>query len=153
MNKNLPYATAELLIQVDLAPLLVVPSSGLDPLYANYDRKGECIYATREEEAIAIAVGLTLGGRRPVVVMQQSGVGNCLNAIFSLADCYSIFFPILVFDRGEHDINPVQRISSHNTKMILSQLKMSILDPISPDAAAQFQAELALHTRWFLCPM
>jgi sulfopyruvate decarboxylase subunit alpha len=40
--------------------------------------------ATREEEAVGIAAGLYLGGARPTVMMQSSGLGNSLNAIASL---------------------------------------------------------------------
>ena len=37
--------------------------------------------ATREEEAFGIAAGLYLGGKRPTVMLQSSGLGNSINAI------------------------------------------------------------------------
>src|SRR4029453_18653348 len=37
--------------------------------------------ATREEEAFGIAAGLYLGGAKPTVMLQSSGLGNSLNAI------------------------------------------------------------------------
>src|SRR5437762_14089753 len=91
-----------------ISHIIVVPCTGLNPLYSHYERMGQCIYATREEEAIAIASGLAIGGALPAVVMQQSGVGNTLNAVFTLADAYCIYFPVVVLDRGVEDINPVQ---------------------------------------------
>src|SRR5260370_38493782 len=42
------------------------------------------ILATREEEAFGIAAGLYLGGARPSVMLQTSGLGNSLNALPSL---------------------------------------------------------------------
>ena len=36
------------------------------------------VLATREEEAFGIAAGLYLGGRRPTVMLQSSGLGNSL---------------------------------------------------------------------------
>lgn len=42
------------------------------------------IPATREDEAIGMAVGAWLGGKKPLVLMQNSGLGNCINALTSL---------------------------------------------------------------------
>ena len=39
--------------------------------------------ATREEEAFGIAAGLYLGGVRPAVMLQSSGLGNSINALAS----------------------------------------------------------------------
>ena len=57
--------------------------------------------ATREEEAFGIAAGLYLGGRRPAVMLQSSGVGNSLNAITSLLLPYRIPVLMIVNMRGE----------------------------------------------------
>src|SRR5688572_2276096 len=46
--------------------------------------------ATREEEAFGIAAGLYLGGARPTVMLQSSGLGNSLNALGSLLIPYQI---------------------------------------------------------------
>jgi sulfopyruvate decarboxylase subunit alpha len=59
------------------------------------------ILATREEEAFGIAAGLYLGGRRPAVMLQSSGVGNSLNAITSLLLPYRIPVLMVVNIRGE----------------------------------------------------
>jgi sulfopyruvate decarboxylase subunit alpha len=57
--------------------------------------------ATREEEAFGIAAGLYLGGARPVVMLQSSGLGNSLNAITSLLVPYKIPVLIVVSMRGD----------------------------------------------------
>src|SRR5215510_667182 len=49
--------------------------------------------ATREEEAFGVAAGLYLGGARPAVMLQSSGLGNSLNALTSLLVPYRI--PVL----------------------------------------------------------
>jgi sulfopyruvate decarboxylase TPP-binding subunit len=36
---------------------------------------------TTEEEGVAIAAGAWLGGSRSVLLMQSSGVGNCINML------------------------------------------------------------------------
>ena len=57
--------------------------------------------ATREEEAFGIAAGLYLGGVRPTVLLQSSGLGNSLNAISSLLLPYQIPALILISMRGD----------------------------------------------------
>ena len=57
--------------------------------------------ATREEEAFGIAAGLYLGGARPTVMLQSSGLGNSLNAITSLLVPYQIPALIVISMRGD----------------------------------------------------
>jgi sulfopyruvate decarboxylase subunit alpha len=57
--------------------------------------------ATREEEAFGIAAGLYLGGARPTVVLQSSGLGNSLNALTSLFIPYQIPALIVISMRGD----------------------------------------------------
>src|SRR5438045_2266613 len=57
--------------------------------------------ATREEEACGIAAGLYLGGRRPTVMMQSSGLGNSLNALTSLVLPYQIPMLMVISMRGD----------------------------------------------------
>jgi sulfopyruvate decarboxylase subunit alpha len=59
------------------------------------------ILATREEEAFGIAAGLYLGGKRPTVMLQSSGLGNSLNAITSLVIPYQIPMLVLISMRGD----------------------------------------------------
>jgi sulfopyruvate decarboxylase subunit alpha len=59
------------------------------------------ILATREEEAFGIAAGLYLGGRKPAVMLQSSGIGNSLNALTSLVLPYQIPMLIVVSMRGD----------------------------------------------------
>ena len=57
--------------------------------------------ATREEEAFGIAAGLYLGGARPTVMLQSSGLGNSLNAITSLLVPYKIPALVIISMRGD----------------------------------------------------
>jgi sulfopyruvate decarboxylase subunit alpha len=59
------------------------------------------ILATREEEAFGIAAGLYLGGARPTVMLQSSGLGNSLNALTSLLVPYRIPMLIVISMRGD----------------------------------------------------
>jgi sulfopyruvate decarboxylase subunit alpha len=57
--------------------------------------------ATREEEAFGIAAGLYLGGKRPTVMLQSSGLGNSINALTSLCVPYQIPALIVISMRGD----------------------------------------------------
>jgi sulfopyruvate decarboxylase subunit alpha len=59
------------------------------------------LLATREEEAFGIAAGLYLGGRKPAVMIQSSGLGNSLNAITSLLIPYQIPVLMIISMRGD----------------------------------------------------
>lgn len=95
--------------QVSLITL--VPDEQLIPLIAGAqaDAALTTLTATREEEAIGIASGAVLGGRRAAVLMQSSGFGNSVNALASLVVPYQLPVPLFISERGtlgEH--NPVQ---------------------------------------------
>jgi sulfopyruvate decarboxylase subunit alpha len=59
------------------------------------------ISAVREDSAVGIAAGASLGGAQPVVFMQNSGLGVCANALMSLNQIYDIPALLVVSWRGE----------------------------------------------------
>jgi sulfopyruvate decarboxylase alpha subunit len=67
-----------------------------------------CNVLTTEEEGVAIAAGAWLGGLRSVLLMQSSGVGNCINML-SLPVIARLPLLMLVTMRGEwEEFNPWQ---------------------------------------------
>ena len=63
---------------------------------------------TTEEEGVALLVGAWAGGQRGVLLMQSSGVGNCVNML-SLTQIFRFPFLTLVTMRGEWgEFNPWQ---------------------------------------------
>src|SRR5262245_16670560 len=66
------------------------------------------IVLTTEEEGVGLVAGAALGGERAALLMQSSGVGNCINMFSLLKSCG---FPclVLVTMRGEYaEFNPWQ---------------------------------------------
>jgi len=59
------------------------------------------LVATREDEAIGIAVGAWFAGKKPLVFMQNSGLGNCIDIITSLLKPYGINIDLLIQNRKE----------------------------------------------------
>lgn len=60
----------------------------------------ETVDLTREEDGVGIAAGACLAGRRPVISIQSSGLGNMMNAIMSLTACYGLPMVVLASWRG-----------------------------------------------------
>ena len=54
---------------------------------------------TREDEAIAFAAGVIVGGGECSVFMQNSGLGHCVDVITSLLKPYNITVPMEVHVR------------------------------------------------------
>ena len=73
-----------------------VPCSLLGPIieHLSHSKNFQYVPATREDEALGIAVGAYMGGKKPVVLMQNSGLGNSIDALTSLVLLYK--FPILL---------------------------------------------------------
>jgi sulfopyruvate decarboxylase subunit alpha len=55
---------------------------------------------TREEEGVGICAGAFMGGKRPALLMQNSGLGNCINALVSLDLLYDIPVVLIISHRG-----------------------------------------------------
>jgi phosphonopyruvate decarboxylase len=79
-----------------------VPCSLVESLIAVLEDHERVPYlsAVREDVAVGLAAGAWLGGRRPVVVMQNSGLGTSLNALASLSLMYGLPALLLVTWRG-----------------------------------------------------
>lgn len=80
-----------------------VPCSLLKGVIRRFDTEPRWGYvsATREDSALGMAGGAWLGGRRPVVLMQNSGLGVSLNALASLHLLYGLPTLLVVSWRGE----------------------------------------------------
>lgn len=82
--------------------IIHIPSSTLKTLIAHCEQlPGVCCFpATREEEAIGIASGLTLAGRRCLLIIQDNGIGNSLTALTTFPEPYHIPLFAIVSRRG-----------------------------------------------------
>jgi phosphonopyruvate decarboxylase len=80
-----------------------VPCSFLKPLinYAIDDPQLEYVAANNEGEAVAYAFGAWLAGRKAVVMFQNSGLGNTINPLSSLAIPFQVPLLLVTTWRGE----------------------------------------------------
>ena len=66
-----------------------VPCSLVKSVIATLEERGGYIAETREDAAVGLAAGAYMAGKQPVVIMQNSGLGVCLNALSSLSLIYA----------------------------------------------------------------
>ena len=100
----------EALKQSNIGQVAYVPDAGHKSLseQCHGDAGIRTIALTTEEEGVALAAGAWLGGVRAALLMQSSGVGNCINMLSLAEECR---FPLLmlVTMRGEWgETNPWQ---------------------------------------------
>ena len=89
------------------------------------DRFFHVVSATREEEAIGIAVGAYAVRRNAAVFMQSSGFGNSVNALASLCVPYRTPIPLFINLRGgAGEFNIAQVAMGRTTRPILDLLGM-----------------------------
>src|SRR6266567_305147 len=87
-----------------------VPDAGHSRLIAlaHADANMHAVVLTTEEEGVAMAAGAWLGGQRAVLLMQSSGVGNCINMLSLPVNCRMPFLTLVTM-RGEWaEFNPWQ---------------------------------------------
>jgi len=77
-----------------------VPCSLVKSLIATLEERGGYIPETREDAAVGLAAGAYMAGKQPVVIMQNSGLGVCLNALASLSLIYHLPCLLLITWRG-----------------------------------------------------
>ncbi|MDA1098101.1 MAG: thiamine pyrophosphate-binding protein [Proteobacteria bacterium] len=111
-----------------------VPDAGHSELIRRCDGAAgmRLVPLTTEEEGIALLAGAWLGGQRGVLLMQSSGVGNCINMLSLARVCR---FPLLtlVTMRGQWgEFNPWQVPMGQLTPKVLEaadNLVFSVDDP------------------------
>ena len=91
------------------------------------------IALTTEEEGVALIAGADLGGARGVLLMQSSGVGNCINML-SLIKGGRFPFLTLVSMRGDFgEGNPWQFAMGQATQPVLEAMDVICLRAERPE--------------------
>jgi sulfopyruvate decarboxylase subunit alpha len=92
----------EKLQQKDFSFFTGVPCSLLSGLISSLDKSPDVEYmpAVREDAAVGVCAGMYMAGKLPVLLMQNSGLGYCLNAFTSLNLIYNIPTLVIMSWRG-----------------------------------------------------
>ncbi len=122
-----------------------VPDAGHKYLIeaAHADPAMKAIVLTTEEEGIALAAGAWLGGARCALLMQSSGVGNCINMLSLPINCRMPFLTLVTM-RGEWgEFNPWQVPMGSATQPVLTAAGVHVRRAERPDEVAEMVAASA----------
>ena len=125
----------DLLRQHKVTQFAYVPDAGhrilIDRSLADPDVHSVAL--TTEEEGVALLAGADLGGARGVLLMQSSGVGNCINML-SLTSGGRFPFLALISMRGDFgEGNPWQYPMGQATQKVLEAMGVICLRADTPE--------------------
>jgi len=124
-----PEALYRTLKAAEVRQMAYVPDAGHSTLIDLFAADPEVVsnVLTSEEEGVAIAAGAWLGGQRSVLLMQSSGVGNCINML-SLPAIGRFPLLMLVTMRGEWaEFNPWQVPMGRATRPSLEAIGVRVM--------------------------
>jgi sulfopyruvate decarboxylase alpha subunit len=123
----------------DIRQVGYVPDAGHSRLIelCHADPAMRAVVLTSEEEGIGLAAGAWLGGERAALLLQSSGVGNCINML-SLAKSCHIPLLMLVTMRGEWgEFNPWQVPMGSKTQAALELMDVLVYRAEHAEDAAE----------------
>jgi sulfopyruvate decarboxylase subunit alpha len=134
----------DLLLQEGVDFIVSVPCNMLGELITIIERSPvQHIPVCREEEGVGIAAGAALAGKKPLLLMQNSGLGNSINALMSLTRLYELPLFLLMSHRG----GPGEQISAQipmgeAVPLLLKTLGISCLSVRSIDNIAPLKKRI-----------
>ena len=141
-----PNAIYRVLKQHDVRQMSYVPDAGHSRLIELFRKDPDVVanLLTSEEEGVAISAGAWLGGQRSVLLMQSSGVGNCINML-SLATIARFPLLMIVTMRGEWaEFNPWQVPMGLATEPALAAIGVRTLRADTPEDLVAIVGSAAL---------
>jgi len=117
-----PVDIFQILMDHQVRQVAYVPDAGHTQLIEMCHKNPEMktVVLTTEEEGVAMLAGAWLGGDRGALLMQSSGVGNCINML-SLPRVCRMPLLMLVTMRGQWgEFNPWQVPMGQNTQKALT---------------------------------
>ena len=129
--------------EADIRQVAYVPDSGHARLIqlCHADRRLKTTVLTTEEEGIGVMSGAWLGGERGVLLMQSSGVGNCVNTL-SLATVCGFPLLMLVTMRGEfEEFNSWQVPMAEATAPVLEAVGVEVVRAETAEDAPRLVAD------------
>jgi sulfopyruvate decarboxylase alpha subunit len=144
-NQDWPLVLFEELRRAKISIACHVPDAGHARLigYCEAEPSVACIGLANEQEGVALCAGAWLGGARSALLMQSSGVGNCVNSLGMIKECR---FPLLalITMRGEWgEFNPWQVPVAQATPALLELMGVIVHRADTPDAVAPTVAAAA----------
>ena len=134
-TRTWPHDIYNVFKQAGIEQIAYVPDAGHAELIreCEADSAMNVVSLTTEEEGVAMLAGGWLGGKRGALLMQSSGVGNCINMLSVIIEGR---FPLLmvVTMRGEWgEFNPWQLPMGQSTPRVLEDIGVYVQRAERPD--------------------
>lgn len=97
------------------------------------DPEVQAIALTTEEEGVALVAGADVGGSRAVLLMQSSGVGNCINMLSLIKGGHFPFLTIVSMRGNFGEGNPWQYAMGQATQSVLEAMGVICLTADRPE--------------------
>jgi sulfopyruvate decarboxylase alpha subunit len=129
-----------------------IPDGGLTQLLKmiEAEKAMRLVTLTTEEEGVGIATGCWIAGGRPMIAMQSSGVGNCINAL-GFPAAYRAPCLMLVTMRGQWgEFNPWQVPMGQAARPALEAIGVKCFPVEKPAEVGETfaaAADIAFHSR------
>ena len=123
----------------DVAQVSFVPDAGHTELIKSClaDNHIKTTRLTTEEEGVALSLGAWLGGDRSALLMQSSGVGNCINMLSIIEETRSPLLMVVTM-RGEWgEFNPWQIPMGQGTQKSLEDAGVIVYHVDNADDLAE----------------
>jgi sulfopyruvate decarboxylase alpha subunit len=140
-----PFDIYRALKAAGVSQICYVPDAGHSRLIklSHRDTDIKTTVLTTEEEGVALAAGAWLGGDRAVLLMQSSGVGNCVNMLSLLAACRLPFLTFVTM-RGEWaEFNPWQIAMGKATQQAFEIMGVTVFRLDRAEAAEEVTSAAA----------
>ncbi|GAA1997087.1 thiamine pyrophosphate-binding protein [Catenulispora subtropica] len=140
------------LVEAGFGPFFGTPCGILAPLYGALEEHADLLTIAREDNAVGVAAGAALAGGSPAVLMQNSGLGQSVNALASLVVPYRVPMLLVVSMRGiTPDPTPENEAMGRLTEPVLAQLGIPARrlppDPGAADATVAWAAATVRERR------
>ena len=143
MEADWPDQLLDVLRAHSIRQVALVPDAGHSRLISRClaENAMRVVTLTTEEEGVAMLCGAWLGGAKGVLLMQSSGVGNCVNML-SLSILHRTPLPMIVTMRGDFgEFNPAQVPMGTATQPVLEAMgtlvrRADMAEDVAPTADA-----------------
>ena len=123
--------------------IVSVPCINLGKILEIIDADEEITHVpvTREEEGIGVCAGAYFGGKKTAILMQNSGLGNCVNALGSLYQLYSLPLVMIMSHRGTEGEPIIGQVPMGKaTPKVLEAMELKYFNPKTPEEAKKIVA-------------
>lgn len=123
-----------------------VPDSLLNFCFKELEKHEKLVLhvsALREDIALGIAAGSVMSGAKSVVLMQNSGLGVCVNALASLILPFKIPILMIIGHRGDNEMDTEENL-------IMGRITEKLLMTLNIKTKSIFNENIIQITNWVL---